>query len=77
MIIPDRVDRQLLQINLIPGGIAYFRGEKIYSNTAQLKVTQQTGFWSRIIKRDIFLSMAVNDTPGLQILGIKHPVHLG
>jgi len=77
MIIPDRADKQLLQINLIPGGIAYFNGEKMYSNTTQLKVTRQTDFWSRLLKRDNFLSMVVNDTPALQILGLKHSLHSG
>jgi hypothetical protein len=77
VIIPDRIDRQLLQINIIPGGIAYFNGEKMYSNTVQLKVTRQTDFWSRLLKRDNCLSMIVNDTPALQILGLKHPFHSG
>jgi len=40
-IVPDKGDRQLLQINLTPATVIFFRGDKIYSNAAQLNNTTQ------------------------------------
>jgi len=65
VIVPDRAERQLLQINLIPAGIVYLGGEKIYSNSSQLKITnpnQLLSFWNKILKRDNNLIMFINDT---------------
>ena len=67
-------------MNLTPTAILYFRGQKIYSNSASINIGRgqgMNGFLGRILNKRKELNMVMNDTSGVQILGVKHQTKSG
>lgn len=54
VIIPDKGEHQLLQINLIPAGIIFFKGQSIYSNSSQMNIKAQNlgGLLRNLVVKD-------------------------
>jgi hypothetical protein len=62
-------------MNLTPTAILYFRGQKIYSNSTNLNIGNAqggNGLIRRILNKGKEMNMVMNNSAGVQILGVKH-----